>query len=170
MANSKLHPGDNSKTGYENQVRLLYQELLKNWNNNNADGFANLFAPDGNSVGFDGSQMNGREEIKNQIKEIFKNHKVSSYVGIIREIRQLSPTVFLVRGDAGMVPPGQNKIKPDVNSIQSMIAQILDGNFLIALFHNTPAAFHGRPQLSQQLTQELQEAFNSQKNFLNPDH
>ncbi|HZE84322.1 MAG TPA: SgcJ/EcaC family oxidoreductase [Puia sp.] len=149
------------------QIRSLYQRLLESWNKNDAKGFADLFAVDGNSVGFDGSQMNGRQEINDQLAQIFTNHKVSSYIGIVREVRPLSPAVFLLRAVAGMIPPGQTEIKPDVNAIQTLIAQKKDEgkgeNFLIAVFHNTPAAFHGRPELSAQLTEELQQAANNQK-------
>jgi uncharacterized protein (TIGR02246 family) len=152
-----------TKQNDENQVRLLYKKLLNSWNNHKANEFANLFAIDGNSIGFDGSQMNGREEINNQISQIFANHEVSSYVGIIREVRLLSATVFLLRAVAGMVPSGQSGINAAVNAIQTLIAQKEQEEFCIALFHNTPAAFHGRPELSEQLTEELQQVHNNQQ-------
>jgi hypothetical protein len=31
------------------------------------------------------------------------------------------------------------------------------GRWLIALFQNTPAQFHGRPELAQQLTEDLRQ-------------
>src|SRR5258708_1672454 len=146
------------KPNDETQVKFLYIRLLETWNKNKGNDFANLFAPDGNSIGFDGSQMNGRQEINDQLNQIFANHKVSSFVGIVREIRPLSPTVFVLRAVAGMVPPGKTQINPDVNTIQTLIAQKQGKTFQIAFFQNTPAAFHGRPELSRQLTQELQQA------------
>jgi len=145
------------KQDNEALVRLLYQNLLTCWNNHNANDYSNLFTEDANVIGFDGSQMNGREEINKQISEIFANHKVSSYVNIVREIRSLSPTAFILRAVAGMTPPGQENINPAVNVIQTLIAQKHEDNFYIALFQNTPAAFHGRPELSRQLTEELQQ-------------
>jgi uncharacterized protein (TIGR02246 family) len=148
----------------ENEVRLLYRKLLQTWNDNNATAFANLFTSDGNSIGFDGSQMNGQGQINDQLNQIFGSHKVSSYVGIIREVRSLCSTVFVLRAVAGMVPPAQSGINPAVNVIQTLIAQKEKVQFRIAVFHNTPAAFHGRPELSEQLTEELQKAFNDQQN------
>ena len=118
--------------------------------------FANLFAENGNTIGFDGSQMNGRRQINDELSQIFANHKVSSYVGIIREVRPLSSTIFILRAVAGMVPPGQSKITPAVNTIQTLVGQKEQEQFLIALFQNTPAAFHGRPEAVEQLTKELQ--------------
>ena len=152
-----------AKQDDENKVRLLYKKLLESWNNQNAIDFANLFAKDGNSIGFDGSQMNGRKQINDEISKIFANHKVSSYVGIIREVRPLCSTVFVLRAVAGMVPPGQSEINPAVNAIQTLIALKEKELFCIALFHNTPAAFHGRPELSEQLTEELQQVLNNKQ-------
>ena len=59
-----------------------------------------------------------------------------------------------------MIPPGQTEVNPKVNAIQTLVAQKETDEFKIAIFQNTPAAFHGRPALASQLTSELQEAFN----------
>jgi uncharacterized protein (TIGR02246 family) len=150
----------------ENQIRKLYSNLLENWNKNDASAFAKLFTKDGSTVGFDGSQMNGPIQIEKELTLIFSEHKVSTYVSIVREVRKLSDSVYLLRGSAGMVPPGKNEINPKVNAIQTLIMQKEGDQFRIALFQNTPATFHGRPELSSQLTEELQGAFNHrQKRF-----
>lgn len=146
----------------EDQIRKLYQSLLDSWNRNDASAFAKLFTKDGSTVGFDGSQMNGQLQIEKELALIFSNHKVASYVSIIREVRKLSDSVYLLRAVAGMVPPGQKEINPKVNAIQSLVAQKDEAQFKISLFQNTPAAFHGRPEQSLQLTRELQAAFNHQ--------
>ena len=49
------------------------------------------------------------------------------------------------------------EINPAVNAIQSLVAVTRDGRWRIALFQNTPAQFHGRPELAQQLTEELRQ-------------
>lgn len=54
-----------------------------------------------------------------------------------------------------MVPPGGSDINPAVNAIQSLVAVRREDLWRIALFQTTPAAFHGRPELSEQLTSEL---------------
>jgi hypothetical protein len=54
-----------------------------------------------------------------------------------------------------MVPPGRSDINPAVNAIQLLVASHRDGRWQIELFQNTPAAFHGRPELSAALTEEL---------------
>jgi uncharacterized protein (TIGR02246 family) len=140
----------------EQKVRMLYLRLLESWNENDADAFADLFTADGNVTGFDGSQMNGQPEIRKELSRIFADHKVSTYVGIVREVRRLNENVFILRAVGGMLPPGKEEINPKVNAIQNMVA-VKDGEgFCIVLYQNTPATFHERPELSKELTEELQ--------------
>ena len=144
-------------TANEEAVKGLYKDLLNSWNQYNAAGYADLFMDNGSIVGFDGSQANGRQEIFDHLSKIFGHHKPASYVYIIREVRFVTPDVAILRATAGMVPPGQDDIQPAVNAIQTMVAVKDAGEFLVAMFHNTPAAFHGRPEASEQLTAELRE-------------
>jgi uncharacterized protein (TIGR02246 family) len=137
------------------QIIPLYQQMLEAWNRRDADGFAALFTDHCNIVGFDGSQMNGRTQTASELRAIFTSHPTASYVAKVREVRQLDTRVVLLRAVVGMLPPGQNELNPSVNAVQSVVA-VLDGNEArIALLQNTPAAFHGRPQLAAQLTHEL---------------
>jgi len=70
-------------------------------------------------------------------------------------VRLLTPEVALLRAVVGMVPHGQREINPATNAIQSLVAVEQDGYWRIALFQNTPAQFHGRPEAVAQLTEEL---------------
>jgi uncharacterized protein (TIGR02246 family) len=132
--------------------------VLDSWNRRNAADFAALVAEDGNIVGFDGSQINGPTEVKSVLGQIFADHPTAAYVGIVREVRFLSDSIAVLRAVAGMVPRGQSDINPAVNAVQTLIATQHDDQWRIALFQNTPAAFHGRPELSEKLTEELQQA------------
>jgi uncharacterized protein (TIGR02246 family) len=143
-------------------TRVLYQRLLDRWNLNDAAGFAALFTDDGSIVGFDGSQVDGRDEIAKHLGGIFAHHKVAAFIGIVREVRALSEDVELLRAVAGMVPPGASDIKPETNAVQSLIAVRKQGEWRVALFHNTPAAFHGRPEASAELSDELRQTLKSQ--------
>jgi uncharacterized protein (TIGR02246 family) len=138
-------------------ISALYQHLLDGWNQRDAAAYAALFAEDASVIGFDGSQMNGRADIVAQIGQIFADHPTSRYVGKIREVRLLTPDAAILRAVVGMVPPGQSDLNPAVNAIQSLVAARHASQWLIALFQNTPAQFHGRPDLAQQLTDELRE-------------
>ena len=140
------------------RVLAAYRELLEAWNRRDADGFAAVFTDDASCVGFDGSMMNGRTEIAATLRGIFEHHPTASYVAKVREVRALAPGAVLVRSVVGMVPPGQNELNSAVNAIQSLVLVENAPDMKIALLHNTPAAFHGRPELAQQLSSELTDA------------
>ncbi len=141
----------------ETGVRGLYRQMLDSWNKRSGSDIAALFATDGNLVGFDGSQLNGQAAIESAMHQIFADHLTAAYVGKIREVRFLTPEVALLRAVAGMVSPGQSDLNPAVNAVHTLVAAKRDGAWRIALFQNTPAQFHGRPDLAQQLTEELRQ-------------
>jgi uncharacterized protein (TIGR02246 family) len=142
----------------DREARELYRQLLEAWDKRNARDFALLFAPDGNIVGFDGTQVSGQAEIGAHISEIFSHHQTARYVSIVREVRSISDGVTILSAVVGMVPPDKDDIKPDVNAVQTMVAVKTDGARKIALFQNTPAAFHGRPDDAKKLTEELRKS------------
>jgi len=140
-------------------IQALYRQLINSWNDMNSKTYANLFTADGSIVGFDGSQANGRKEIHDHLSSIFADHAPARFVTIIREVRILSATVGLLRAVAGMVPRNGKEINARANAIQSLVAVKQEDHFRIAVFQNTPAALHGRPEELEKLTNELQEQF-----------
>jgi len=146
-----------AQSGSAQEISTLYQQLLGAWNKRNAQDFAALFAEDGNVVGFDGSPIDGRAANESEIRRIFTDHQTAAYVGKVREVRFLAPDVAILRAVSGMVPPGQSDLNPAVNTIQSLVALKRDGQWRIALYQNTPAQFHGRPEMVQQMTEELRQ-------------
>lgn len=147
----------NVEAGSDTEIRRLYFQLLDAWNRRSAGDFAAPFAVDGNLIGFDGSQVDGREAIAAHIGQVFADHQTGAYVGKIREVRLQPSEVAILRAVVGMVPPGQTDINPAVNAIQSLVAVKQEGGWCIVLFQATPAQFHGRPELVQQLTDELRQ-------------
>ena len=132
----------------------VYTRLLEAWNRRDAAAFAALFGTDGLAIGFDGSQMQGRSAIERELAGIFTNHVTAAYVAKVRSIRALANDTMLVHAVVGMVPPGKKEINPAVNAIQTVL--VVGGTApTIALLQSTPAEFHGRPQLVEQLTAEL---------------
>ena len=137
-------------------VVALYTRLLEAWNRRDAAGFAGQFADDGSTVGYDGSQLDGRTTIATELGRIFTDHTPATYVACVRELRSLGSGAVLLRAVAGMVPPNGSAVMPDRHAIQSLVAITESGAPRIALYQNTPAQFHGRPALIEQLTAELQ--------------
>lgn len=138
-----------------NEIQAVYQQLLDAWNNRNARAMANLFTEDGENIGFDGSQAIGREEIFAHLKPIFEDHPTTPFVSKVKDVRFLSSEIAILRAIAGMVPPGQTDINSKVNTHHTLVAIKKEGNWRIQLFQNTPAQFHGRPELVEQMTDEL---------------
>ncbi len=141
----------------EAAVRALYREMLDCWNQRDAAKYAALFLEVGSLIGFDGSMLNDPTEIGAELQRIFTEHQTAPYLAIIRWVRFLTPEVAILRAVAGMVPPGESKLNPAVNAVHSLVAIQRDGQWRIALFQNTPAQFHGRLDLSQKLTEELEQ-------------
>lgn len=144
-------------TSDEDQIRALYRGMIDGWNAHDSAAMAAPFADDANIIGFDGSQMHGRADIESTVGKIFADHVTAPYYPIVREVRFLNADTAILRAVVGMVPPGQTNINPATNAIQSLVAAKVDGEWKIALFQNTPAQFHGRPDLAEQLTQELRQ-------------
>lgn len=119
---------------------------------------ASLFSACGSVVGFDGSQLNGAPEISSVLDSIFSQHMPPQFVAIVRSLRLLTPEIAMLRAVVGMVADGKDDLVPGVNAVQTLIASRSDGRWRIELFQNTPAAFHGEPEKSEQLSKELRGA------------
>ena len=141
----------------DHPIRRLYEQMLIAWNQQDAPAMAACFEEDGNLVGFDGTQADSRADIEDHLRPIFADHPTAAYVAKVREVRMLGSTVGILRAVVGMIPPGSDDINPAGNTIQTLVAvQNADG-WRAALFQSTPAAWHGRPQDSADLTEELRD-------------
>ncbi len=151
MSNEQISPA----AGPAEAATALYHQLIAAWNRRDAHAFAAGFAEGARVVGFDGSEIGGCAQVAAEIGQIFAHHQTGAYVGLVREVHALGADVVLLRAAVGMVPPGQADLNPALNAIQSLVASRREGGWRIELFQNTPAQFHGRPELAEQLTAEL---------------
>lgn len=135
----------------------LYHSLLDAWNRRDAAGYASLFLEAGSVVGFDGSELRGKEEIDATLGLIFADHETAAYVGKVRDEVAIADNVVLLRAVCGMVPPGHDDLNPAVNAVQALLAVRTGDDWRIAHFQNTPAQYHGRPELAEALTAELKQ-------------
>lgn len=104
-------------------------------------------------------ELYGQTEIRDSLGSIFEDHPTAMYVAKVEEVRALGADTILIRAVAGLVPPGKSELNPATNAIQSVVIVGSEREAKIALFQNTPAAFHGRPELSERLTAELTDVF-----------
>jgi uncharacterized protein (TIGR02246 family) len=136
-------------------ARDLYTRLIDAWNARDAEAFAGLFADDGVSIGFDGSQATGHE-IREHLANVFGDHPTAPYIAKVREVRALGHESVLLRAIVGMVPPGGDSLNPDANALQSLVAVRGPDGWQVALFQNTPAEHHGRPEAVEEHTAEIE--------------
>jgi uncharacterized protein (TIGR02246 family) len=145
----------------EDEVRALYDGLITGWNDHDGAAMAAPFADDGVVIGFDGSLNSGRETIGAEMARIFADHETGRYAVKVRSIRAVGSGAMILQAIAGLVLPGKTAINPETNSHQTVVAERRDGRWQVVLFQNTPAQFHGRPELVDEMTQELQAAADS---------
>ena len=144
-------------------LETAYHNLLAAWNRRSAEDFAALFADDGEVIGFDGSEMKGRAAIAAELQRIFMDHETGRYVGKVMQVHQVTPQVALIRAVSGLVPAGASDLNPDLNSVQSLVLKKLGDRWRIVLYQNTPAQFHGRPELVEKLVAELRQQLRNAK-------
>ncbi|MGY1637499.1 SgcJ/EcaC family oxidoreductase [Geodermatophilus sp. SYSU D00742] len=141
---------------YDAQIRALYTSFLDGWNRRSGAAVAAGFADDGDIIGFDGSHHRGRLSIAADLRQVFGSHQTPTYVGVVRSVRPLAPGVALLLAHAGMIPPGGEDLDPALHTVHTVVA--VDeggGRWRISLLQATPAAWHGRDDAREALTQEL---------------
>jgi uncharacterized protein (TIGR02246 family) len=140
----------------ENEVKTLYDTLITAWNDHDGSAMAAPFAEDGVIIGFDGSVSSGKQAIGSEMANIFADHETGRYAVKVTSVRGLGQHAVILRAIAGLVPLGRAAINPETNSHQTVVAEAHHGEWRIVLFQNTPAQFHGRPSLVEEMTRELQ--------------
>ncbi len=133
----------------------LYTRLIEAWNARDAPAMAAPFAPDGLQIGFDGSTAVGPAEIEAHLAPIFADHPTGRYVTVVRNVRPVGSDAMLLVAVAGLVPPGGATVEPLANSHQTVLAARGGDGWRVELFQTTPAQFHGRPELVDRMTEEL---------------
>lgn len=129
--------------------------MLVHWNNADAERMGALFSESAEHVGFDGSQLSGRESITEEMRRVFADHQTGKFVTKVKWTRSLGEVAALLRAVAGMIPPGGSDIEPKLNVVHTLVAEQSDGGWSITLFQNTPAQWHGRPEMVERHTEEI---------------
>lgn len=141
-------------------IEELYKKLINAWNIADAREMSNLFSLDGVMIGYDGSLEVGREGMFEHLRPVFESHRTATFVYKVKEVSFLNENTALLRSIAGMIPPDQSTINPSVNTHHTLVVELKEEKWQIRLFQNTPALFHGRPELVDQMTKELEETLN----------
>lgn len=139
------------------KIQNLYDQFIKSWNEQNADGMAKDMSSDVHMFGYDGSEMHGPEDVRKTIGEIFKQYPTGIFVTITKDIKFLNDKTAVLRASAGIVPRGGDDINPNVNAHQTLVAVKENGQWKIALLQNTPAQFHMNPEKKDEMSAELRQ-------------
>ena len=135
-----------------------YTKLLAAWNAQDAGGMAALFSEGGAQVGFDGSEAQGPRTIQEKLAPIFRDHPTKRFVHVVREVKQVTDEVAMLRAVAGMVPRDSLELDESKNVIQSLVVRKEGAGWRIILFQNTPAKLDGRPEAVAAMSKELRAA------------
>jgi uncharacterized protein (TIGR02246 family) len=135
----------------------LYVRFLKAWNNRDAKAMVACFDDEAVMIGFDGSTAEGKVTIEGHLAPIFRDHPTAAYTAILRSERAYGD-ILLLRADAGMLPPGEQDIKPETIARQTIVARQTDGGLRIILFQNTAIALDQDKATRAAIYDELQEA------------
>jgi uncharacterized protein (TIGR02246 family) len=86
----------------ETAVRDLYQQFMDAWNRGSGADLAAVFTDDGGLVGFDGTHLQGRQEIGPFHQRLFDRWlKGSRLVGQVTDLRFLGPEVAVLHAVGG---------------------------------------------------------------------
>lgn len=142
----------------EAAIRALLWQLIDGWNQGSGEAFAAPFADDADFVAFDGTYFKGRREIASFHTMLFDRIlRGTRLVGKVRGVRFLTPEVALMHAVGSTVMQGESDLEPDRNSVQTLVALKRHGEWRLAAFQNSRAQFIGRPELAQELTEELRQ-------------
>ena len=90
-----------------NTIHILYHQLIEAWNNRNAREMADLFAEEGEMIGFDGSLAIGRCDIYGHLRPIFESHPTAPFITKVKNVQLLNSEAAILRAIAGMFRPGR---------------------------------------------------------------
>jgi uncharacterized protein (TIGR02246 family) len=143
----------------EAEIRSHYFQMIEGWNRGDGELFASPFAEDGDLVGFDGTHFKGRQQIASFHQQLLETYvKGSRLVGKIRDVRFLTPGVAVMHAVGGTIMKGQADIDPERNSIHTLVFKKEEGDkWFVVAFQNTRVQYIGRPEMSNELTEELRE-------------
>jgi uncharacterized protein (TIGR02246 family) len=91
----------------EQQIRQGVVAFVEQYNAHKADAVAALFAADARMVFRDGTEVNGREEVKQSFEEAFKDNPKTAVSVVVDSIRFLTPDVAVEEGATTTFPDGE---------------------------------------------------------------
>ncbi len=112
----------------EQAIRKAVVAFVEQHNAHKADGLAALFAPDARMIFRDGSQVNGRDEIKQAFEQSFAASPKGAISVVVQSLKFLTPDVAVEEGFTSIFPDGQTLV---ARSSYTVVHLKKGGNWLI---------------------------------------
>jgi len=97
----------------EQQIRKGVEAFVEQYNAHNADAIAAMFSADARMVFRDGTEVNGRDEIKATFAETFTDRPKTAISVVVDSIRFLTRDVAVEEGSTTMFPDGETLTSRD---------------------------------------------------------
>jgi uncharacterized protein (TIGR02246 family) len=109
----KAKSPSSSTAADEEQIRKAVVAFVEQYNAHKAADVAALFAPDARMVFADGTEVNGRDEIKQSFEEAFDSNPKIAVSVVVDSIRFLTPEVAVEEGATTLFPDGETLTSRD---------------------------------------------------------
>ena len=106
-------PSTSAVSADEQQIRKAVVSFVELYNAHKPDDVAALFASDARMVFADGTEVNGRDEIKQSIAEAFESSPKIAVSVVVDSIRFLTPEVAVEEGSTTLFPDGETLTSRD---------------------------------------------------------
>jgi uncharacterized protein (TIGR02246 family) len=97
----------------EQQIQKAITNFVEQYNAHKADAVAALFAPDARMTSRDGSEINGRDEIKKSLEAAFAESPKTALSVVVDSIRFLTADVAVEEGSTTLFPDGETLTAKD---------------------------------------------------------
>jgi uncharacterized protein (TIGR02246 family) len=115
-------------TADENAIRAILQQMSDAWNTGNSAAFAAPFADDADFVAFEGTHLQGRQQIasfhKHAFDTVVKGSRLECRVKFVRFLR---PGLAVMHSLAQITLPGQTEASPSRDSMELFVVTKRDG-------------------------------------------
>jgi uncharacterized protein (TIGR02246 family) len=120
----------------EAAIRARFQQMVDGWNHGYDEIFASSIDDEADCVSSDGTHTKGRKESVSSRETLFgRRIKDAIFVGTVKSVRFLAPSVALVHASGGIINSGGRKLFVEQKSIQTLVAVKRSGKWYFTAFH-----------------------------------
>ncbi|SHN09194.1 SgcJ/EcaC family oxidoreductase [Actinacidiphila paucisporea] len=124
----------------ETAILKVLKDLYEAWDDNDADAFVADYTEDASAI-LPGSYRKSRDAIRNSMAAGFSTFlKGSTTIDKVLDVRFLGDDNAVVVSETGVLFAGEAEVPADRLAIATWVVTRRDGRWLLAAYHNCPAA------------------------------